>query len=143
MTQTPPVCCVCTLCTGVVCLQSLQKAPLMSSSYTNQLNSISQFFEFFHLCYRRLYQLSTSLLGGRLNNIRIGIRTVGSFFRMVLELATEEDVLAPKKERISMSSCRYLIDPSNLATYKKKTPPSVQQTELTELYARELLREKC
>ena len=41
----------------------------------------------------------------------------------VLELATEEDVLAPKKELISMSSCRYLIDPPNLVNFKKE--PSV------------------
>ena len=36
------VCCV--ALSAVVCLQTLQKAPLMSSSYTTQLNLFSQFF---------------------------------------------------------------------------------------------------
>ena len=44
-------------------------------------------------------------------------------FPWVLELGTEEDILAPKKERISISLCRYLIDPRNLANYNKD--PSV------------------
>ena len=47
------------------------------------------------------------------------------FSMWVLELATEEDVLVPKKERISMSSCRYLIDPPNLANCKKKKTFSI------------------
>ena len=43
MTQTL-VCCV--ALSAEVFLQTLQKAPLMSSSYTSLLNSLSQFFEY-------------------------------------------------------------------------------------------------
>ena len=45
MTQTPSVSCV--ALSDVVCLHTLQKVPLMSSSYTRQLNLFSQVFEYF------------------------------------------------------------------------------------------------
>ena len=132
VTQTPPVCCVAH--SAVVCLQTRQKALLMSSSYTSQLNSFSQFFEY-SLRSRRLNQLSTSLLGGRFSNIRIG-RTVGSFFRMGTS----------SKERANIHVfCRYLIDPPNLANYQKNYP-SVLLTELTAilcLWAADYILRKC
>ena len=114
VTQTNPVCCVASL----VCLQTLQKAPLMSSSAAELVFPVLWVFS---LRYQRLNQLSTSLLGGRLSNARIGIRTLDPFSVWVLELATEEDVLTPKKERISISSYGYLIDLSTLANYIKKS----------------------
>ena len=117
MAQTP-VCCM--ALSAEACLQTLQKSSLMSSTYISQLNSLSQFFEnFFFVVKGWIYSLQVFLEGGS------GISESESeqldpCSVWVLELATEEDVLAPKKEWISMSSCRYLIDLRNLANYKKK-----------------------
>ena len=47
VTHTPPVCCA--DLPVEICLQFRQKAPSVSSSYTNQLNCFSQLLEYFRL----------------------------------------------------------------------------------------------
>ena len=108
MTQTP-VCCVCL--SAEVCLQIFKR-------HHCQLNLFSQFFEYFLFAIKGwIYYLQAFLEGGS----AMESEQLDPFSACILELATEEDVLAPKKEWISMSSCRYLIDPRNLSNYKKKT----------------------
>ena len=89
----------------------------MFSSYTSQLDYFSQFFEYFlFIVEDRINSLQAFLEGGSAISES---EQMDLFSVWVLELATEEDILAPKKEWISMSSSRYLIDPPNLANYQK------------------------
>ena len=102
---------------AVVCVKTQQKTPLMSS----HLNSFSQFFRVFSLRCRRLNQLSASLLGGKTINIRIEIRTVGSFFRMGTRACNRRGCTS-SKERANIHVFMEIFDPPNLANYKIKKP---------------------
>ena len=61
------------------------------------LASWKSFPSSFLLHCRRLNQLSTSLLGGRLNSIRAGIRTVGSIFRMDIRACNRRGCTSSKE----------------------------------------------
>ena len=105
-----PKCCV--VLSAMVCLQTLQKAPVMSSSYTSQLNSFSNSLNIFSSLSKAELTLYKPL-GGRLSNIRI--RTVGSLFQMDTRAFTRS------KERANIHVFMQIFDWSlNLQTIQKK-----------------------
>ena len=117
MTQTPPVAVWHSLLWSIYKLCKTHHWCL--HHYIRQLKEFSQFFfSSLSKAESTLYKPSWGV-GSAISEQES--EQLDPFSVWVLELATEEHALAPKKERISMSSCRYLIDPPNLANYQKKS----------------------